>query len=210
MKNAAQLALKLQSLISKHRGVFTIQDLGNLFLSTDPVSRDRRLKSLLEAKLLYRFCRGIYVAEEFDLEWLSQKICPDSAISFGSVLAQEMLIGSIPQKTVYAVKFGKTRFYRSKLGQVVHLGFTSTKEARNLWFGYDVLKNGIRYANKEKAFLDVLYFYQLGQKFSFNIYSDIQFDKLNLKVLNQYLTHYKNPKFVQFVKGVLGGKHTIG
>ena len=142
------------------------------------------------------------------MEWLSQRICPDSAISFGSALAKEMLIGSIPQKTVYAVKIGKTRIYKSPLGQIVHFGFAAA--GKELWFGYEMAKNGIRYADMEKAFLDTLYFYQKGRKFSFNIYSDIQVDRLNPKKLQKYLMKYKNPKFRTFVQGVLNEYHSIG
>ena len=104
MKVPAKELLLLQSLIPKHRGVFTIADLENLFLARHPVEIQQKLKPFLQAKLLHRFCRGFYVANDFDLEWLSQRICPHSSISLGSVLAKEMVIGSIPQKTVYAVK----------------------------------------------------------------------------------------------------------
>lgn len=208
MKLNPKIFLALQSLVPKHRGVFTISDLSNLFLSKTEVEIQQKLKPFLKEKILNRFCRGIYVAQNFDLEWLSQRICPDSAISFGSALAKEMLIGSIPQKTVYAVKIGKTRIYKSPLGQIVHFGFAAA--GKELWFGYEMAKNGIRYADMEKAFLDTLYFYQKGRKFSFNIYSDIQVDRLNPKKLQKYLMKYKNPKFRTFVQGVLNEYHSIG
>ncbi len=203
MKLDPKIFLALQSLIPKHRGVFTVSDLSNLFLAKTEVDIQQKLKPFLKEKILNRFCRGIYIAQNFDLEWLSQRICPDSAISFGSVLAKERCIGSIPQKTVYAVKVGKTRIYKSPMGQVVHLGFAAV--GNQLWFGYVVAQNGIQYADAEKAFLDTLYFYQKGRKFSFNIYSDIQVDRLNPKKLKKYLGRYKNPKFKTFVKGVLNG-----
>lgn len=195
----------LQSLASKHGGVFTVYDLSNFFLAQHPVELQQRLKPFLRAKVLYRFSRGFYVTEGFKLEILSQRICPASAISFGSVLAKELLIGSIPQKTVYAVKIGPSRTYASPLGQVAHLGISP-----NLWFGYNQWKSGVRYADKEKAFLDTLYFYQKGAKFSFNIYADIQTDRLDDKVLKRYLNHYKNQKFKKFVEGVIHGKYQIG
>ncbi|MDO8461726.1 MAG: hypothetical protein Q7S98_02580 [Deltaproteobacteria bacterium] len=167
------------------------------------VDVQQKLKPFLKEKILNRFYRGIYVAQDFDREWLSQQICSESAISFGSVLAKEGLVGAIPQKTVYAVKIGKTRIYKSPLGQVVHLGFAGS--GREMWFGYKMETNGIWYADAEKAFLDTLYFYQKGRKFSFNIYSDIQVDRLNQKKLQLYLGRYKNPKFRTFVQGVLHG-----
>lgn len=208
MKIALETIEEFQKLAPMHRGVFTTQDLANLFLTQDTIQLKRRLKPLIDAKMLFRFCRGFYVTKEFNLEWLSQRIFPNSAISFGNVLSKEMLIGSIPQKTVYAVKIGKTRIYKSPLGQVVHFGFSS-REASSLWFGYDVFKDGIRYADKEKAFLDTLYFYQSGNKFSFDVYSDINLKLLNQKKLSKYLSAYKNPKFRKFAEGVIHGSNSI-
>ena len=195
----------LRLLAPKHKGVFTLSDLSNLFLTKHPVALQQKLKPFLKAKILYRFCRGFYVTGDFSLEALSQKICPRSAISFGSVLAKEMLIGSIPQKTVYAVKVGKSRTYSSELGRVVHLGLLS-----ELFFGYSQWREGICYADKEKAFLDLLYFYQKGRKFSFNIYSDIQTNRLDRNILKKYIGRYKNQKFKKFVEGLLNGKHKVG
>jgi len=174
------------------------------FLAEHPVELQQKLRPFLKAGVLFRFCRGFYVAKDFKLEALSQKIAPASAISFGSVLAKEMLIGSIPKKCVYAVKLGTSRTYKSPYGQVVHLGLTES-----LWFGYSKWIKSVRYADKEKAFLDTLYFYQKGHKFSFNIYSDIQTDKLDLKILETYLEKYKNMRYRKFVEGVLSGKHKI-
>ena len=208
MKLEAKNLLSLQRLSQQHRGVFSIYDLGNFFLTTDLASLKRRLRPFLKEKIVQRFSRGFYVMEGFDLELLSQRICPQSAISLGSVLAKEMLIGTIPHKTVYAVKQGKTRTYQSSLGQIIHLGFTSKKKD-SVWFGYERVENGIRYANKEKAFLDTLYFYQLGYRFPFNVYSDIQVGRLDLKILKKYLVCYKNPKFKKFVEGVIYGHNSI-
>lgn len=207
--STTERVIALQTLIPRHRGVFTIHDLENFFLTHDTVEIQMKLKSLLKLKILERFCRGFYVAQGFDIECLSQRICPHSVISLGSVLAKEMVIGSIPKKTVYAVKVGKSRIYKSQLGQIVHLGFASVCEAERMWFGYEISSNGIRYANKEKAFLDTLYFYLKGRKFSFNVYSDIQVDRLDAKLVTSYLGHYQNPKFKKFVEGVLHGQHTI-
>lgn len=204
MKLDAEILGQILVLSPKHRGVFTIHDLMNLFLATRPVELQQKIKPFLKSGVLFRFCRGFYVTKDFDLETLSQKISPGSAISFGSVLAKELLIGSVPQKCVYAAKVGTSRVYNSQLGRVVHLGFSES-----LWFGYSKWRRFVRYADKEKAFLDTLYFYQRGYKFSFNVYSDIQIDRLNLKVLESYLKRYKNRRFRKFVEGILHGKHKI-
>lgn len=205
MKSMVENLMQLESLAPSYGGVFSASDLKNLFLSSSSEAANQKLKPFLKAGFLTRACRGFYVTKKFDLERLSARLCPDSAISFGNVLAQEMVIGSIPQKTVYAVKRGKSRTYRLPTGQIVHLGFTGGQNS-NAWFGYDVYKQGVRYADKEKAFLDTLYFYQLGHRFSFNVYSDINVSVLDSKKIEEYLRKYKNPKFKQFVKGVLIGK----
>lgn len=205
MKLDAKNLFALQSLVPKHRGVFSTYDLSNLFLTSGALDFSRTLRPFLKAGVLQRFCRGYYVAENFDLEWLSQRLCPRSAISLGTVLAKARLIGSVPKKTVYAVKVGKTRIYRSDLGSIVHLGFSSDA----LWFGYDAWVDGVRSADQEKAFLDTLYFYQLGHKFSFNVYSDIAVERLNRKKIESYLKKYNNPKFKIFVKGVLNGHDPV-
>ncbi len=208
MKSLVENLTQLESLSVSYGGVFSTSDLKNLFLSTTTEATNQKLKPFLKTGFLTRACRGFYVTKQFDLERLSQRLCPDSAISLGSVLAKEMVIGSIPQKTVYAVKRGKSRVYRLKTGQIVHLGFTGGQKS-NVWFGYDLYKLGVRYADKEKAFLDTLYFYQLGYRFSFNVYADINAGLLDLKKVKKYLSFYKNPKFKQFVKGVLDGKYSI-
>lgn len=209
MKLDAEILKSLQALIPKHHGVFSLIELRALFLARSSVGLQRQLKPFLQAKILNRFCRGFYVAQNFDLEWLSQRLCSGSAISMGTILAKELVIGSIPQKTVYAVKKGKSRIYKSPLGQVVHFGFANAKDVKRLWVGYTLGSDGIRRADKEKAFLDTLYFYQLGNRFSFNIYSDIQVARLDHLKLNEYLTHYENPKFITFVEGVINGKHQV-
>ncbi len=205
MKLEASQLLLLQSLEPRHKGVFSTYDLTHLLAAPTPLQFSRRMQPFLKEGILRRFCRGYYVTANFDLTWLSQRLAPDSALSLGTVLAQSGLIGNIPQKTVYAVKIGKSRLYQSRFGAIVHLGYSSPSVGRRLWFGYTIGSQGIRSADREKAFLDTLYFYQSGHKFSFNIYSDIAVDKLDGKKLEGYLKRYKNPKFVTFVKGVLNG-----
>ncbi|MBI2082755.1 MAG: hypothetical protein HYT76_04215 [Deltaproteobacteria bacterium] len=209
MKLEPDQLLLLQSLIPKHRGVFSTYDLANLLSANSSVALSRKLKPFLKAGLLHPFCRGYYVADNFSLEWLSQRLSPGSALSFGTVLAKKGLIGNIPQKTVYAIKIGKTRIYQSRLGNIVHFGYASPAAGRRHWFGYADWEGGILSADTEKAFLDTLYFYQSGNKFSFNIYSDIAVEKLDSRKIENYLKKYKNPKFIVFVKGVLHGYHSV-
>lgn len=194
----------IEKLATPQQGVFTIAGLKSLLQVSDISSLNQKLKPYLLAGILRRFCRGFYVTKNFSLEALSQRIYPDSTVSFGNVLAKKLIIGSIPEKTIYAVKKGKSRTFPSPWGSIVHLGFNSPQAEQLVSLGSH-WEGGIRFADPEKAFLDVFYFYQKGRKFSFNVYSDINFDLLDKTKIKNYLQHYKNPKFQQFVWGVIHG-----
>ena len=148
--------------------------------------------------VLRRFVRGWYVTEGFDLAILSQSIALNSYISFGTVLARELLIGPRPERQILAVKDGRTRRYRGLGYEIAHLGV-----APHLFFGYTV-QQGVRYADAEKAVLDVLYFHLRGRRYSFDVYSDIRFDDLDRARLSTYLERYENPKFITFARRVVG------
>ena len=197
MKNIVYNQSLILKLAPQHRGVFSIQDLKNILSCADSVTLYRAIRSLEEHKILKNFVRGFYVTSQFDLHALSQRLCEKSYISFGNILAKELLIGSVPQYSVYAVKIGKNRRYKNPAGEVIHLGV-----APQYFFGFTV-NDGVAFADKEKAFLDTLYFYQKGFKFSFNVYQDIHVNLLDRQKTEKYLENYRNPKFVQFVKGVL-------
>lgn len=183
-------------------GVFSLSDLKNLFDERNPVLLNRRITALIEAGALRRFIRQFYAAEKCSLEILSQRIYPDSCLSLGTVLARRLLIGSVPAKTVYAVKAGRNRTFTSAAGRLVYLGI-----APRLLFGCEYEK-GVRYASPEKAFIDTLYYYQKGFRFSFNPLEDIDVSRLEKKKVYEMLARYKNPRFVTFVKGALGGGHS--
>lgn len=203
MKLDAQILSRLTGFAATQKGVFTVSDLESLLETADPVRLQIKLRPFLNAGLLMRFCRGFYVTADFVPEILSQRICPDSALSFGTVLAKNLLIGSVPDKTLYAVKIGPTRNYRSDFYRIVHLGYSAAAKSK-MSEGYS-WQGGIRTADVEKAFLDTLSFYQSGYRFSFNVYSDIDVSRLNRKKIARYLRLYPNPKFKAFVKGVLHG-----
>jgi hypothetical protein len=183
-------------------GVFSFSDLKNVFNEKTPLLLHRRIYALISVGALTRFKRGFYCTENFNLETLSQRLYPDSCISLGTVLARRLLIGSIPAKTVYAVKKGRNRTFYSPVGNLVYCGI-----AANLLFGYEY-ENGRRYASAEKAFLDTLYFYQKGFHFSFNIFEDINFSALDAAKVRSFLKKYKNPKFITFAEGVISGRHS--
>lgn len=197
MKTILNISQSLQKFSSAQGGVFSIAELKNLIDPTNKAALYRTLSRLEEGGIIRLFCRGFYIAEGFDIQVLSQRICADSYISFGSVLAKNLIIGSVPKYRVQAVKKGQSREYKNSEYWIEHFGITP-----ELFTGYENI-GGIRIATPEKAFLDVLYYYQKGMKFSFDIYSDIDYDTLDRNRLEEYLTLYKNKKFIAFVNGIL-------
>lgn len=172
-------------------------DLRNLLQSSNKDAFYRDINLLLKAGVLSRFSQGFYITKEFDIRILSQRICPESYISFGTILAQYLLIGSVPTYRIRAVKIGSTREYSNDEFRIEHL-----KLKPELFFGYEFVE-GIKTATPEKAVLDTLYFYKLGTKFSFDVYSDIDYSYLNKAKLIEFLSVYKNQSFKEFVRNII-------
>jgi len=197
MKKLIDLYTKIQKFEKQQEGIFTTNELSVLFDINNPMLLNKRINQLLKNGYLKKFIRGFYITDGFNIELLSRKINPDSYISFGNILAKEMVIGTVPKFTLYCVKPGRKRVYKNKLGTIIYLTILE-----KLFFGFEC-KNGINYAIKEKALLDTLYFYQKGIKYSFNIFQDINLDLIDKNKVMLFLKKYKNPKFIQFVKRYL-------
>jgi hypothetical protein len=179
--NRIEMAEKVKAFSVDLRGVFSLSDMRNL-LQTD--SRDvlyRILKDFEEAGIVSRFCRGFYVTQDFDPLVLSQRICPDSYISFGNALARQLLIGSVPRYRVRAVRPGPKRVYADKGDlRIEHLSIKP-----ELVFGIEVV-DSVRMALPEKAVLDTLCYYRRGIRFSFDAVRKIRSFTLDL---NGHLVH---------------------
>lgn len=178
-------------------GIFSIGDLSRLFGESNSVSLFRRIHNLEEAGIIFRFSRGIYVTAGFRPETLAARIIENSYLSLGTILAKELMIGSVPAMTLYAVRVGKNRIYEGPGLTVEYVGI-----AEPLFFGFRG-DQGVRYATPEKALLDTLYFHLRGRSYSFNIYQDIDITRVNRLLIEQWLRKYRNPRFVSFVKGYL-------
>ena len=187
----------LSMLAEEQRGVFSTSDLQVVLNEPHPASFARRVKALIEAGSLRRFLRGWYVAEEFDLPTLSQRLAPASYVSFGNALARNLLIGTRPERQVMAARVGRGRTYKALGREIVHLSIS-----HHLDFGYAVT-DGVKWADNEKAVLDTLYFHLRGHRFVFDPFSDIDLSRLDGERIALYLQHYKNPKFRRFAEGVL-------
>jgi hypothetical protein len=179
------------------RGVFSKADLQVLTAERHPAAFTRRVQALLRSGVLRRFVRGMYVAAEFDLPTLSQRLAPDSYVSFGTVLARHLLIGPSPDRQLLAATTGRGHRYRGLGIEIahVHIGV-------HLDFGHTVV-DGVRWADAEKAVLDTLYFHLRGRRFPFDVYSDVDVSRLDAGRLADYLSRFRNPKFVTFASRVL-------
>ncbi|MBI5543929.1 MAG: hypothetical protein HY901_08590 [Deltaproteobacteria bacterium] len=181
----------------KMGGVFSVSDLKSLFNQDNLAILKRRVDRLAAEGVLARFCRGIYTTPKYDADTLASRVSPHSYVSLGTVLARELMIGSIPAHTLSSVKIGRTRTFEGPSLTLVYLGL-----AEHLFFGFR-RERGIQAATPEKALLDTLYFHQRGHAFSFDIFSDIDVSRVDRRLLESYLEKYRNPRFVRFVEGYL-------
>jgi len=188
----------IRSLEPGQRGVFSKGDLQSAFAERHPAAFSRRVNALVARRVLSRFVRGWYVTDQVDLSVLSQRISPESYISMETILSGALMVGSSQNLGVTAVKTGRSRVYEGSGLRVVHLGVKPS-----LLFGFTTT-GGIRRADPEKATLDTLYFHLRGRRYPFDIYSDVDYSGLNSETMLNYLNAYKNPRFVAFVKGVVG------
>jgi predicted transcriptional regulator of viral defense system len=198
MKKKVFSLRNLEKFSKELSGVFTTADLANIAGSANKIEANRFIKKLIKEGYIKQYIRGIYVVDKFSPEVLCSKIYPDSYISFGNVLATNLIIGSIPAKSIKAVRVGRNRKFSALSLRISYLAINS-----GLNFGFNVQENGVRVATPEKAFLDVLYFYLRGEKYSFNIFQDLNTERLNINLIKKYLKEYKNKKFVKFVNNYL-------
>lgn len=190
-------AQRLDEVRVAQQGVFTKADLQVLLGERHPAAFTRRVRSLLEIGVLRRFVRGIYVARDFDLPTLSQRLAPDSYVSFGTVLARHLVIGARPERQLIAAKPGRGHVYRGLGIEIVHVHIAS-----HLDFGHSV-ERGVRWADPEKAVLDTLYFHLRGRRYPFDVFSDLDVRRFDAGRLEGYLERYRNPRFVTFARSLL-------
>lgn len=182
------------------RGVFLTKDLYNLIGSDNPVVNQRTIEGLIREDILYRAKRGIYTTKNFDLFHLASIMVPSGYISMHSILAARGLMGTVPQNHICVVSPNRSTVYnfRQYTVQIFQIN-------EDLFFGYKENSYKEKIATNEKAFLDLLYYYNLGEKFIFDPKSEIDISMLNTDKIMLYLQKYKNPKFKKFVQGIING-----
>ena len=187
----------VKRLAADQRGVFSLTDLRASLAEPHRAALYRRVDRLIARGVLRRFSSGFYVAGDFDLAVLCQRIAPDAALSFEFVLARELVIGPKPAHALSAIRSGRTQHIE---GDGASLAFHHIKS--DLRFGESVVA-GVRSTDAEKAMLDVLLFHQRGRRALFDLRSDVHLDRLDRRKLGRYLRRYENPRFVAFARGVL-------
>jgi hypothetical protein len=175
---------KFMAVSASMDGVFTLADFRVLYGSDSAATRFRKLEDLVEAGELLRVKKGLYARPDADLRRISQRIAPDSYLSLGTVLAAEGLIGSIPARRVWAVRVGRPRSYDCTLGRIEHLSI-----APGLCVGW-TLREGLKWADPEKAYLDAWYFSYKGRNLSFDLLEDVDRDRLDAEKLAAYVSVY--------------------
>ncbi|HKY62545.1 MAG TPA: hypothetical protein VJR29_03925 [bacterium] len=181
-------------------GVFGFSDLWNLLghRSSDRVAKVAN--RLVREGLLFKIRRGVYATRDADTWILASRLKKNVYISMDSVLARNGLIGTMPARSVSAVYPGPPQTLRTPIAQLRYF-----KIKKDLMFGTVGMANGVRVADNEKAFLDMLYYRSKGARFVADPIKDVDQWKLDEKKIRRYLKAYKNPKFRKFVEGLLNG-----
>ncbi len=201
MKEMIENIRKLQGFAPSLGGAFSLPDIRAVFRDKSEVQMSRILTILDEAGIVKRFMRGFYyMPEKFDLCHLCQKICPKSIISFEKVLSDNSLMDPVPVFEVSAVKPGPTRVYRDNTYTIRHYSISPY-----LIFGFEY-RDGVAFADSEKALIDLLYFYQKGRRALVNLKSGIDYGRIDPDKFNTYIGKYRNPRFVSFAKNCITGK----
>ncbi len=181
-------------------GVFTYSDFFNML----PLETERKIQRftarLINKGIITKVKRGVYAVKNPDLWVLASRISPKGYISGDNILAKNGLTGTIPAKRVIIVSPLPRRVYESPFGSVYSLQIK-----KELMFGFTSREKGVRVADNEKAFLDLVYFYQRGMRFVASPYEGIDLWKLDKKKLAKYLTAYRDKKFTNFVERILSG-----
>jgi hypothetical protein len=189
----------LTTLSPKMGGVFSTADLQSILNTKEKASFFYTLSRLQDLKVITRFTKGIYITKDYSPRMLSARIDPDAYISMGSVLAQNGVLGTIPAKILTAVRVGRNRSYVENDLTVRHYGIS-----RELYFGFSTIE-GIKVADNEKAYIDLLYYRMRGARYPFDELTDVNLDMLDLAKCNRYLKKYRNSRFVTFCTRIFNG-----
>lgn len=174
-------------------GIFSFTDLEIIYRTKSRATLSRMLTKLCELGELTKVKNGLYAQPGASLPAIANRMYPESYISIGTVLAKNLVIGSVPAKRVQVIKVGTPRVFTCAMGTIEFLSIDP-----KLFFGF-AKKDGINWASSEKAFLDACYFQYKGKRFSFNLTDDVDLMSLNFETLKRYLKVY-DQRFITYFK----------
>lgn len=179
------------------RGVYAMSDLKVLFGMQSEAALYKKLQAFVAEGILVKVKRGLYAKPDASLRDVASSIVPDAYISLGTILAEQAIIGSMPDRRVQAVRVGRPRCFSCSLGTVEFLSISP-----KLYFGF-ITESGIRCATPEKAFLDACYFTFKGRQLSFDIDTDVDRSRLDQQRIAEWLPKYDR-RFVTFYQRMTG------
>jgi hypothetical protein len=197
-QSTTPLLKKIEQFSSALGGVFSFSDLWNVIGLQSSDRTAKVINRLIREQILFKVQRGIYTTSDPDLWILASRFKENACISMDSVLAREGLTGSLPGKSVSLIYAGNTQIIETAFGRIRFF-----KIRKELIFGTRGRPGGVTTSNREKAYLDLLYYHVKGAHFVIDPLKDVDLWKLDFKVIHRYLRAYRNPKFIQFVKGTL-------
>ena len=181
---------EIEALARAQGGCLTTGDLMTVLSEERQSSLQSLLRPLLRAGRLQRAKRGIYIWVGSDVRAVAARICPDATLSFGTVLAAHLLIGTVPER-----HFQFTGSCVDQSIQCPDWKASLHRLAPHLQFGWTVDAQGLRTADPEKAVLDCLYYHQKGIAFSFDLETDIDRGGLSRGRFLDHVERYPNPRF---------------
>lgn len=194
-----EIAYKINKISTDVGGVFSNADLSSIIASGSVLQNSRIIAKLTTEGVLTKIQRGVYVTMNYDMWLLASRLDPKSYISMDTVLAREAIIATVPKGRVSVVRINKrNKRISTPAGEIV---FHSMNRQFN--FGITTQTNGVNVATPERAYLDLLYFYQKGSRFVIDPWTEVNLSKLNRPQIIKHLSLYKNPKFITFVKRLL-------
>jgi hypothetical protein len=171
--------------------IFRLSDLAILFHAEGKSLHDR-IGRMVDNQLLSPICRGLYGMEGWTLPSVSGRLYPDSFVSGPSMLAEYLMIGTMPTHQLFCIKTGLPRTFEIPQGRIV---FHSVKPEQH--FGY-TRQGFVNKADPERALVDTLYYYLRGEQYFFDLFSDVNIADLEGKRFTAYVNRFNNPKFKAF------------
>lgn len=108
MKYLIQDISKIKKIGNHLKGVFSISDL-SILSQTDGRQLYNRLNYLRGNDILQKATRGFYTTVGFNIKYLAARVNPKSYVSSPTVLAESLVIGTIPEYELSCVKTSRPR-----------------------------------------------------------------------------------------------------